>query len=254
MGQEGGREPLLAGAHMIRIGELERRGAAGETSSSLGNRTTPVALIKAKGEQPMNITLIGASDTFAGGFATWAAAAGHEITIVGPSRVQAEAFVEQLGAGLAAGPADRLRTEIVFAALPYVCLVDAWESYGDDLDGRVLVDVALPVDFAGTPVHLDAGSAAEALALARPRVRVVKAFHPGFVGAQGPGGGGAEERAVLLAGDDAGAKRLVAAVFDAGGMHAIDFGPLRRTRELDALGFKLLRASVDARHAQGGRV
>ncbi|MGA2448262.1 MAG: hypothetical protein ABTD50_06285 [Polyangiaceae bacterium] len=64
----------------------------------------------------MDITHIGATGTFAGGFATWAVAAGHDITIVGPSRAQAEAFVKQLGAGKPAGRTDRLRTEIVFAA------------------------------------------------------------------------------------------------------------------------------------------
>ena len=41
----------------------------------------------------MNITLIGASDMFARGFATWAVAAGNNVTIVGLNRGQAEQLV-----------------------------------------------------------------------------------------------------------------------------------------------------------------
>ena len=198
----------------------------------------------------MKITLVGATPRFAGGFATWAVTAGHDITVVGPSRGQGEAFVEQLGSGKPAGRTDRLQTEIVFSALPYVCLVDVWQSYGEELDGKVLVDLSLPVDFVGRRVHLLAGSALEELALARPRVRVVKAFHPKFAG-PGAKQSASSEREVLLAADDATAKGMVAQVFETGGLHAVDFGPLRRARELDALGFSAPSASIAAQH--GGR-
>jgi len=194
----------------------------------------------------MKITLVGATPRFAGGFATWAVTAGHDITVVGPSRGQGEAFVEQLGSGKPAGRTDRLQTEIVFSALPYVCLVDVWQSYGEEL-----VDLSLPVDFVGRRVHLLAGSALEELALARPRVRVVKAFHPKFAGPGVAKQGAAEKRDVLLAADDAAAKGMVAQVFETGGLHAVDFGPLRRARELDALGFSAPSASIAAQH--GGR-
>jgi hypothetical protein len=41
----------------------------------------------------MNITIIGASDSFARGLATWAAAAAHKVTPVGFNLGQAEALV-----------------------------------------------------------------------------------------------------------------------------------------------------------------
>jgi hypothetical protein len=41
----------------------------------------------------------------------------------------------------------------------------------------------------------------------------------------------------LLAGDDAEAKRLVARLFEETGLRAIDAGPLRRSRELEAYGY-----------------
>ena len=50
----------------------------------------------------MKISIIGASDMFARGTARWAVSAGHDVTIMGPNRATAEAFVEQLGGGKAA--------------------------------------------------------------------------------------------------------------------------------------------------------
>ena len=42
---------------------------------------------------------------------------------------------------------------------------------------------------------------------------------------------------MLIAGDDADAKALLADVVTSAGLRAIDAGPLRRARELEALGF-----------------
>ena len=42
---------------------------------------------------------------------------------------------------------------------------------------------------------------------------------------------------VLIAGDDSAAKQQLAAVVRAGGLEAVDAGPLRRARELEAIGF-----------------
>ena len=42
---------------------------------------------------------------------------------------------------------------------------------------------------------------------------------------------------MLIAGDDADAKSLLAGIVTAGGLRAIDAGSLRRARELEALGF-----------------
>ena len=42
---------------------------------------------------------------------------------------------------------------------------------------------------------------------------------------------------MLIAGDDADAKAELTAALKAGGVDALDAGPLRRARELEALGF-----------------
>jgi predicted dinucleotide-binding enzyme len=68
----------------------------------------------------------------------------------------------------------------------------------------------------------------------RPGARVLRAFRPGFAGVL-PGQNSDPEHNVYLAGDDAEAKRLVAHFVKDGGVHAIDAGPLRRARELEAV-------------------
>jgi predicted dinucleotide-binding enzyme len=140
----------------------------------------------------MDMTIVGASQTFAQGIADWAVAAGHNVTIVGPSRAQAEAFVADLGAGRAAGPESGLGTKLVFAALPSVCLLDMWNFYGAQLDGRVLVVL-------GADSRL-----VKELSQQRPGVKVLALRTAG------------ENSEILLEGDDAQAKHLVMRLFQEG--------------------------------------
>ena len=57
---------------------------------------------------------------------------------------------------------------------------------------------------------------------------------------------------VLIAGDDADAKSLLADVVTAGGLRAIDAGTLRRARELEALGFLQLTLAAAEKVAWTG--
>jgi len=205
----------------------------------------------------MNVTLIGVSTTFARGFADWAVAAGHDLTVVGWNRASAEASAEGVGARRSAGPSDPLRDSLIFLALPYVCLRPVLESYGGELDGKVLVDLIVPFDLdTMEPIHPEAGSTAQEIALARPGARVVKAFSPRFnprlAGTLAAPQGANRRSNVLLAGGDDEAKRIVAQLFEASGLRASDVGPLRRARELEALGYlhvavpQHLHAGIDA--------
>jgi predicted dinucleotide-binding enzyme len=191
----------------------------------------------------MNITIIGASHTFARGIATWAVTAGHNVTIVGSTRARAAAFVEEIGSASPAGPAEALHDNVIFVAMPYVCVIDARESYGAQLDGSIIVDVTTPVDFNLEPVRPEAGSTAQALAKARPRARVVKAFNPNFAGTfVGAQSAASEKGEVFLAGDDSAAKHVVAQLFEKSGLRAIDVGGLHRAGELEAFGFRYMAA------------
>ena len=50
---------------------------------------------------------------------------------------------------------------------------------------------------------------------------------------------------VLIAGDDADAKSLLAGIVTAGGLQAVDAGALTRARELEALGFLQLTLAAN---------
>ena len=95
----------------------------------------------------MNITLIGASDMFARGFAAWAVAAGHNVTIVGFNPGQAEQLVNDIHADRAAVPGDPLLDNVISLAMPFNCVLDARDFYGKQLDNKIVIDVTLPIDF-----------------------------------------------------------------------------------------------------------
>jgi 8-hydroxy-5-deazaflavin:NADPH oxidoreductase len=110
---------------------------------------------------------------------------------------------------------------------------------GDQLAGKVVVDITNPLNFEtfdSLTVPAD-GSAAAEIAAALPESHVVKAFNTNFAATLASGVVGNHPATVLIAGDDAEAKELVAKVVTAGGLRAIDAGFLNRARELEALGF-----------------
>jgi 8-hydroxy-5-deazaflavin:NADPH oxidoreductase len=136
--------------------------------------------------------------------------------------------------------ADRPVTgEIVVLAVPYGAVAGIVAQLGEQLAGKVVVDITNPVDFAtfdSLVVPAD-GSAAAEIAAALPQSRVVKAFNTTFAATLASGAVGGQPTTVLIAGDDADAKSLLAGIVTAGGLRAIDAGSLRRARELEALGF-----------------
>jgi NADPH-dependent F420 reductase len=129
--------------------------------------------------------------------------------------------------------------EVVVLAVPYGAVAGIVAQRGEQLAGKVVVDITNPVDFEGFDslvVPAD-GSAAAEIAAALPQSRVVKAFNITFAATLASGTVGGQPTTVLIAGDDADAKSLLAGIVTAGGVRAIDAGSLRRARELEALGF-----------------
>jgi 8-hydroxy-5-deazaflavin:NADPH oxidoreductase len=129
--------------------------------------------------------------------------------------------------------------DIVVLAVPYPSVAAVLARHGAELAGKVVVDITNPVDFAtfdSLTVAAD-GSAAAEIAAALPESRVVKAFNTTFAGTLVAGTVGGQTTTVLLAGDDADAKALLAGVVSAAGLRAVDAGSLKRARELEALGF-----------------
>ena len=82
---------------------------------------------------------------------------------------------------------------------------------------------------------------------------LVKAFNTNFAAtlATGKVGGGATTT-VLVAGDDADAKATLIGVVEAAGLGAVDVGSLKRTQQLEALGFLQLTLAVGEKIAWTG--
>ena len=101
---------------------------------------------------------------------------------------------------------------------------------------------------------MDSDSSATAeIAAALTDSRVLKAFNTTFAATIASGSVGSEVTTVLIAGDDAEAKALLAGVVTAGGLRAIDAGSLRRARELEAIGFmQITLAAADKVSWAGG--
>jgi predicted dinucleotide-binding enzyme len=134
---------------------------------------------------------------------------------------------------------DPLTGDIVVLALPYGAYDEVLARYEGQLDGKVLVDLSNPVDFATfDELVVPAGSSAAALlAESVPGASVLKAFNTTFAATLRSGEVGEEKTAVLIAGDDADAKSALAGIVEAGGLRAVDAGSLKRAHELEALGF-----------------
>lgn len=129
--------------------------------------------------------------------------------------------------------------EIVVLAVPYPAVSQVLAERGEQLAGKVVVDITNPLDFQtfdSLTVPADS-SAADEIAAALPNSTVLKAFNTTFAATLASGTIGGHPTTVLIAGDDADAKAQLAEVVTAGGLRTIDAGTLRRARELEALGF-----------------
>ena len=145
--------------------------------------------------------------------------------------------------------------DIVVLAVPYPALGDIVAQRGEQLAGKVVVDITNPLDFEtfdSLVVPADSSAAAE-IAAALPSSKVLKAFNTTFAATLASGSIGGEPTTVQIAGDDADAKAQLAEVVTAGGLRAIDAGSLRRAREMEALGFlQLTLAAADKISWTGG--
>jgi 8-hydroxy-5-deazaflavin:NADPH oxidoreductase len=129
--------------------------------------------------------------------------------------------------------------DIVVLAVPYPALAEIAASRGDQLAGKIVVDITNPVNFEtfdSLTVPAESSAAAE-LAAALPDSMVLKAFNTTFGATLAAGTVGENPTTVLIAGDDAEAKASLAAALTSSGLRAIDAGALSRARELEAMGF-----------------
>jgi NADPH-dependent F420 reductase len=194
----------------------------------------------------VDVTIIGAGN-MGRGIGTRVVAGGNNAKILDNDPTDARQLADELSAnasnrgtveGGAAG--DPLSGDIVVLAVWYKPARSVVEQYGDQLDGKVVVDISNPIDtesFDGLVTPADSSAAEELAKMAPAGAKLVKAFNTTFAATLVEGEVGGQPLDVFIAGDDQGAKETVAKLVRAGGLNAIDAGSLKRARELEALGF-----------------
>jgi predicted dinucleotide-binding enzyme len=187
----------------------------------------------------MDVTIIGTGN-MARGLGRRLIAGGHTVTVLGKRVEDAEAVVADIGANgsaTAGRTGDAIADDVVMLAVYYPDAQAAVEQYGDSLSGKVIVDITNPVNesFDGLVTPPD-GSAAQELARSATGARLVKAFNTTFAGTLNDGRVAGQPLDVFIAGDDEDAKATVATLARDGAMNPIDAGPLKRARELEAMG------------------
>lgn len=206
----------------------------------------------------MRIAVIGGTGKEGRGLAMRWAAAGYEVIIGSRDGTRAQKVAEELSA-LArhriAGcdNAQALKdAPVVLLSVPYAAHGDTLRSLKTELDGRILIDITVPLKPpAASQVHLPQGESAalEAQAILGPAVKVVAALHH-VSSTQLSDLGRNIDCDVLVCADDNQAKTTVLALIGDLGMRALDAGPLRNSIALESLTPVLL--SLNKRYKSSG--
>jgi NADPH-dependent F420 reductase len=183
----------------------------------------------------MHVTIIGTGN-MARGIGSRVVAGGHDLTVVGKAADKAQAVAADIGGESpvnTTGSGDRIEGDLVVLAVYYQDARSVVEQHRDQLAGKAVVDISNPVNetYDALVVPADGSATAELAGLA-PDARFVKAFNTTFANTLRT----EDELDVLIAGDDDAAKAAVAQLVRDGGLNPIDAGPLKRARELEALG------------------
>ena len=145
--------------------------------------------------------------------------------------------VRMAGRDIAAARDAATWADAVIVATPYAATDDVLRALDDAVNGKLLVDATNPL----TPdFRLAIGfttSAAEEMAKKAPRARVVKAFNTVFAPNMSTGKVKGEKLTLLVAGDDAAAKKAVLTMGADIGFDPVDAGPLTNARWLEAVAY-----------------
>lgn len=152
---------------------------------------------------------------------------------------------QRLGDDLLAGMSNSdaaAQATLVVLSVPYQAHHDILESIKDKLDGKILLDITVPLQPPKIrTVHLPEGKAAalEAQAIVGENVRVVSALqHVSWEKLQESDA--PIDSDVLVTGDDAEAKADVMQLVEAAGMRPVDAGSLVNSIAVEAMGPVLL--------------
>jgi NADPH-dependent F420 reductase len=189
----------------------------------------------------MNVTIIGAGN-MGRGIGTRFIAGGHKVTFVDANPETAQKAAAELNASAADLSAPL--GDVVVLAVWYGTNIEIAKQLGDKLAGKVVVDIANPLNatFDGLATAPDSSSAEDLAKALVAGAKVVKAFNTTYAGTLLAGEVAGQKLDVFIAGDDADAKAKVAKLVEDGGMRAIDAGPLHRARQIE--GMQLLHITL----------
>lgn len=194
----------------------------------------------------MNITIIG-SGNMAKGIGARLVSGGHKVVIHARDEAKGNELVDHLksvksSADVSVAAVGDDADDIVILATPYTETENIAEQY-DGFDGKIVVDITNPVDFATFQLIPEPGvSGAQEIAKLLPNAKLVKAFNTVFAGTLETGVVDGKELDVFVAGDDQEAKNKVSELIKSSGMRPIDVGPLANARHLE--GFGLIQMTV----------
>ena len=191
----------------------------------------------------MNITIIGAGNM---GIGTRFAAGGHSVTFIDRKPDEAEKVAKEVKASakndtqISTASLEEARLgDVVVLAVPYGANIELAKQLGRKLAGKVVVDIANPMNASYDGLATDPGSssAEDVAKAAAPDAKVIKAFNTTFAGTLLAGQAAGRPLDVFNAGDDEAAKRKIEQLAKDGGMRPIDTGPLSRARQIEAMQF-----------------
>ncbi len=192
----------------------------------------------------MDFTIIGAGN-MGRGIATRLLSGGNSVVIVARDNAAAQKLVGELRPAVkgnasvsAAALGSPVTSEAVILAVYYSSVPAVLAQYGNQLAGKIIVDITNPLNATFDDLATPPGSsAAEEIAKITPAgAKVVKAFNTTFAGTLVSGKVADQSLDVFIAGDDAQAKEQLTKAFSASGLRPIDVGPLRRARQLEGIG------------------
>lgn len=196
----------------------------------------------------MKVTIIGAGN-MGRGIGYRMVEGGNSVSIMDTDSQKSAALVSELKSvaldNASVNVSDLERGElgdVVVLALPYRANTEVVRKLGKRLEGKIVVDIANPLNATFDGLKTDSGtSSAEEVAAAVPQsVAVVKAFNTTFAGTLVAGNVAGIPLDVFLAGDNPEAKQIVANLVKEGGLVPVDTGALTRARELESVGMMVI--------------
>jgi len=184
------------------------------------------------------ISIIGAG-TMATAIAGRIAKAGHTVEVLNRDPAKARALAGKLAGGATTGTYGAAPAgEIVIIAVPYAGVAAVVAAFGGALDGKVVIDIANPVnpDMSGLVTPHGSSSAQETAKSVPAGAHVVKAFNTIFGHVLAKGG----RLDAFIAADDADAKARVSTFLKSLDLRPLDVGGLQMAQTLEALGLMMI--------------